>query len=194
MHGACILDRRIIDFPDVRDFPTEFGAASENFLSSGYRAITIVPMVSGDVAIGALSVVRVAPGPLSDKQVSLLKTFADQAVIAIENARLFEEVQARNRDLTALSEVGRAVSSTLDLKAVLKTIVERAVELSTTDAGSIFYYRDGIGKFELEETAGLYEEVVARFRTIDIAARDTAAPADRGPQQGTRQCFARSCD
>ena len=73
------------------------------------------------------------------RQVELLKTFADQAVIAIENTRLFEEVQARNRDLTALGEVGRAVSSTLDLKVVLKTIVDRAVELSGTDAGSIFY-------------------------------------------------------
>ena len=73
--------------------------------------------------------------------IELVETFADQAVIAIENARLFEEVQARNRDLTALGEVGRAVGSTLDLKVVLKTIVERAVHLSGTDAGSMFYYR-----------------------------------------------------
>ena len=69
----------------------------------------------------------------SDGQVTLLQTLADQAVIAIENARLFDEVQARNRDLTALGEVGRTVSSTLDLKKVLKTIVDRAVELSGTD-------------------------------------------------------------
>ena len=75
-------------------------------------------------------------------------------MIAIENTRLFEEVQARNRDLTALGEVGRAVSSTLDLKVVLKTIVERAVELSGTDAGSIFYFREDIGRFELGETTG----------------------------------------
>ena len=61
--------------------------------------------------------------PFTDKQIELVESFADQAVIAIENTRLFEEVQARNRDLTALGEVGRAVSSTLDLKVVLKTIL-----------------------------------------------------------------------
>jgi len=89
----------------------------------------------------------------------------------LDNARLFDEVQARNRDLTALGQVGRAVSSTLDLKVVLKTIVDRAVELSGTDAGSIFYYRGG--HFELGETTGLDEEAIARFRKLDIAAGQT---------------------
>jgi signal transduction histidine kinase len=83
-------------------------------------------------------------------------------------------VQARNRDLTALGEVGRAVSSTLELKAVLKTIVERAVELSSTDAGSIFYYRKESSKFQLIETTGLDEEVLARFRRLDITAVEGA--------------------
>jgi signal transduction protein with GAF and PtsI domain len=86
-------------------------------------------------------------------------------------ARLFDEVQARNRDLTALRKVGRAVNSTLDLKVVLKTIVERAVELSGTAGGSIFYYRGG--RFELGETTGLNEEAIARFRELDIAAGQT---------------------
>ena len=107
-------------------------------------------------------------------------------MIAIENTRLFEEVQARNRDLTALGEVGRAVSSTLDLKVVLKTIVDRAVDLSGTDGGSIFYYREVTGTFELGETTGLDDEVVARFRKLDIAAKDTGlgeAIAKRQPLQ-----------
>ena len=71
-------------------------------------------------AIGAIAIVRQEVRPFPEKQIELLATFADQAVIAIENTRLFEEVQARNRDLTALGEVGRAVSSTLDLKVVLE--------------------------------------------------------------------------
>jgi GAF domain-containing protein len=80
---------------------------------------------------------------------------------------------ARNRDLTALGEVGRAVSSTLDLRMVLKTIVDRAVDLSGTDGGSIFYFREELGTFELGETSGLNEEVVAWFRKLDILARET---------------------
>src|SRR5205085_4763109 len=109
--------------------------------------------------------------PFTDKQIELVATFADQAVIAIENTLLFGEVQARNRDLTALGEVGRAVSSTLDLKVVLKTIVDRAVDLSRTDGGSIFYYREATGAFELGETTGLDEDIIARLRKLDIAAK-----------------------
>jgi signal transduction histidine kinase len=86
---------------------------------------------------------------------------------------LFEEVQARNRDLTALGEVGRVVSSTLDLKVVLKAIVERAVALSGTDGGSIFYYRQEIGKFELGETTGLDKHTVEKVRRLDILMGET---------------------
>src|SRR4029078_10345230 len=142
-------------------------------LLSGNRAVTIMTMLRGERAIGAISVTRAIPGPLSDKQIAILRTFADQAVIAIENVRLFQEVQARNRDLTALGEVGRAVSSTLDLTVVLKTIVDSAVELSGPDGGSIFSFREDIGRFELGETTGLDETVVARFRKLDIAAGQT---------------------
>jgi signal transduction histidine kinase len=130
-----------------------------------------VPLVGAGDAVGAIALRRSEVRPFTDRQIELLQTFADQAVIAIENARLFEEVRARNRYLTALSEVGRAVTSTLDLKVVLKTIVDRAVELSGTDGGSIFYFRDG--HFELGETVGLDEEVVARYRKLDIAAGQT---------------------
>src|SRR5262249_12396256 len=136
----------------------------------GFRTVLGVPLLREGNPIGVISVVRNSVRPFTDKQIELVETFADQAVIAIQNARLFEEVQARNRDVTALGEVGRAVSSTLDLKVVLKTIVDRAVDLSGTDAGSIFYYRSEVGRFELGETAGLDDDVVGRFRKLDIAA------------------------
>jgi GAF domain-containing protein len=113
-----------------------------------------VPLLREGTPIGVIVMQRTSVRPFTQKQIDLATTFADQAVIAIENTRLFEEVQARNRDLTALGEVGRAVSSTLDLKVVLKTIVDRAVDLSSTDAGSIFYSREGVGRFELGETSG----------------------------------------
>jgi GAF domain-containing protein/anti-sigma regulatory factor (Ser/Thr protein kinase) len=132
-----------------------------------------VPMFRGNDLVGVFILYKLEVQPFTDKQIELVTTFADQAVIAIENARLLEELQSRNRDLTALGEVGRAVSSTLDLKAVLKTIVDRAVELSGTDAGSIFYFRENVGRFELGETTGLDDEVVAKFRKLDIAAGQT---------------------
>jgi GAF domain-containing protein/anti-sigma regulatory factor (Ser/Thr protein kinase) len=141
---------------------------------AGFRSIIAVPMLKDDRPIGAIAMGRSQTGSFAKRQIDLLQTFADQAVIAIENVRLFDEVQARNRDLTALREVGRAVSSTLDLKLVLKTIVDRAVNLSGTDAGSIFYYRKEVGVFELGETCGFEQEVVESLRKLDIAAKDTA--------------------
>ena len=82
----------------------------QNFLGSGYRAATFVPLIRGETAIGALSVVRVSIGPLSEKQLAALKTYASQAVIAIENARLLSELHQRTADLTELLEQQTATS------------------------------------------------------------------------------------
>jgi GAF domain-containing protein len=138
-----------------------------------FRTIVTVPILRADELLGVILIYRHEVRPFTPGQIALLETFADQAGIAIENTRLVQEVQARNRDLTALGEVGRAVGSTLDLKLVLKTIVDRAVELSGTDGGSIFYCRNDIGRFELGETTGLDEDVVARFRNLDITTGQT---------------------
>jgi GAF domain-containing protein/anti-sigma regulatory factor (Ser/Thr protein kinase) len=169
--GRAALERRTIHIVDSLADPEYTNLKSQSV--GKQRTLLAVPLLRDGAVVGVISVVRTTVQPFTENQIKLVTTFADQAVIAIENARLFEEVQARNRDLTALGEVGRAVSSTLDLKVVLKTIVDRAVELSDTHGGSIFYYRDEIGTFELGETSGLSEEVVARFRKLDIAARET---------------------
>jgi signal transduction histidine kinase len=190
--AQAILDRTIIH---VRDFESDQGyaqakASQDMARAVGHRSLLAVPMLRDGSPIGAIAIGRRelegAARPFSDRDIELVTTFADQAVIAIENTRLFEEVQSRNRDLSALGEVGRAVSSTLDLKVVLKTIVDRAVELSGTDAGSIYYYRQDLGRFELGETTGLAEDVIARFRELDIAIGQTGmseAIAKREPLQ-----------
>src|SRR6185503_4304058 len=77
MHATAILDRRVIDVPDALDPPAEWGAGIKNFVRTGYRALTIMPLMRGDTVFGTVSVVRVVPGPLTDKQIAILKTFAD---------------------------------------------------------------------------------------------------------------------
>jgi signal transduction histidine kinase len=151
MHGAALLDRRIVDIPDVTDAPAEFLAGAQNFLSSGNRAITIMPMMRGDEAIGLLSVVRLVAGALSDKQLAVLRTFANQAVIAIENTRLLKELRQRTDDLsesleqqTATSEVLQVISSTPgDLEPVFKTMLENATRVCGANFGLMNLYEDG---------------------------------------------------
>src|SRR5262249_6341456 len=181
--GRAALERRTIHIHDVlADREYSYGARQVD----PYRTVLAVPMLRANELFGVIVIYRHEVRPFTDSQIALMETFADQAVIAIENARLLEELHARNRDLTALGEVGRAVSSTLDLKVVLKTIVSRAVDLSSTDAGSIYYYREQVGRFELGETTGLNEEAVARFHKLDISTGQTGlgeAIAQRQPLQ-----------
>ena len=143
MHGRAILDRRIVDIPDARNGPPDLAVGTGNFLKSGYRAITIMPMLRGDVAIGALSVARPMPGPISDKQRAILKTFADQAVIAIENARLLNELRESLEQQTATSDVLKVISrSAFNLKVVLDTLLRSAGRLCDANMGVIARRQD----------------------------------------------------
>jgi signal transduction histidine kinase len=130
IHGAAILDCRVVDVPDVLETGGQFEAGKRNVAPAGYRAMTVVPMVRDAVAIGAIAVIRTAPGALTDKQIALLKTFADQAVIAIENVRLFNETKEALEQQTATAGILSVISSSpTDVQPVFEAIVQTCQRL-----------------------------------------------------------------
>jgi signal transduction histidine kinase len=139
------------------------------------RTVLGVPLVREGQMIGSIMMYRREIRPFTDKQIQLVSTFASQAVIAIENARLFQELQARTQDLArsveqlqALGAVGQAVSSTLDLETVLTTIVSRADLLAGADGGAIYEYDESQRVFNLRATQRLGEELVEFSRSEPI--------------------------
>src|SRR5262249_11100182 len=138
------------------------------------------PMLKESELIGVIVIYRQEVRPFSDKQIELVTNFANQAVIAIENVRLLNELRARTDDLArsvgelqALGEVSQAVNSTLDLEQVLTTIVERAVQLSRTDAGAIYVFDEMRKDFRLRATFGMSEAMIAALTDRRIGAGDS---------------------
>jgi GAF domain-containing protein len=146
----------------------------------GYRSQISVPMLRDGRAIGAIGSALMQPGGLSDSQVALLNTFAEQAVIAISSAETFRALQTRTAELTrsvaelqALEEVLRAVNASLDLDTVLATIISRAVRLSRADEGSVYEYDSAEEVFRLKAAFGMKEDRVAALRERRIRLGET---------------------
>jgi GAF domain-containing protein len=157
----------VIHVPDVELDTRSPEIARRLARARGFRSVLQVPMRREGQVIGVLGITRSEAGAFAEDEIALAQTFADQAVIAIENVRLFTELQARTHELTqsvgqltALGEVGRAVSSTLDLQIVLTTIVARAAQLAGADAGVIYEYDEQRGLFEPRATERLEEDIV----------------------------------
>jgi signal transduction histidine kinase len=174
--GRAILDRKTTHLHDMKtEVETEFPDAKSRQQVTGTRTMLATPLLREGIAIGAIGIRRLEVQPFTDAQIALLKTFADQAVIAIENVRLFKELQARTRELArsvgelkALGEVGRAVSSTLDLETVLSTIVAHAVELSTTNGGIIYEYDEPTQGFHLRASYRMEPELVQAYQATPL--------------------------
>src|SRR5262252_3342569 len=140
----------------------------------GHRSRLMVPLRRNDAVLGGLAVTRVEPGPFSEDEIALLQTFADQAVIAIENVRLFTELQARNHELTealeqqtATADILRAISSSpTDLRPVLETVVHAAARFC--DAPDVAIVRVDGDVLRLAAASGSFgEEMVRRAGNIE---------------------------
>ena len=147
--GRALLERQIVQIADVKADP-EYGW-EEAYRLGDFRTIIGVPMLREDVPIGVLALTRSEVRPFSEKQIELLSTFADQAAIAIENVRLFDEVQARTQELsvsleyqTATADVLNVISrSPSELQPVLDAIVQTAARLCSAEYAFIARYVDG---------------------------------------------------
>jgi GAF domain-containing protein len=167
----------------VVDTEQEIDALRDVARLRGFRSMLLVPLLRGRTPIGLISVTRVEPGPFVEHHVQLLQTFADQAVIAIENVRLFDEVRAKTRDLTealqqqtATADVLKVISrSVFDLQTVLDTLVESAYRLCGARLGLL--YLRGDEAFECRAVAGEgVAEASLLFKGRPIrAGRGTAA-------------------
>ncbi|MGH7873472.1 MAG: GAF domain-containing protein, partial [Candidatus Binatia bacterium] len=192
LHHRWIAQHGTLHIPDVRAHRDEFPTLGA---SVGARSLTflIVPLRQRGEFIGTLNARRTEVRPFTPAQIKLLETFADQAVIAIENVRLFKELDERTNDLTrsvgelrALGEVSQVVSSTLDLETVLTRIVSHAVQLSGTDGGAIYEYDEPSEEFHLRATDHMEEELINALRANPPRLGDGVvgrAAASREPVQ-----------
>jgi GAF domain-containing protein len=188
--GRTVIEGKVVQIPDVLNDPDY--ALGDVVRKVGARTMLGVPLLREGSPVGVIVLTRRRMQPFTEKQIELVSTFADQAVIAIENVRLFDDVQARTRELAqsveelqALGEVSQAVNSTLDLQTVLSTIVAKAVQLSGTDAGAIYVFEEAQQLFRLRATFGFSEDLIAAVEDQHLGASDAIRQAtqDKQPQE-----------
>ena len=149
--GRTVVDREPVHVHDLTAAGDEFPLGRDIALEEGHRTTLGIPLLRGDQAVGSIVLRRTEVRPFSDKHIAVLKTFADQAVIAIENTRLFEEVQARTRELqesleyqTATSDVLQVISSSLgQMQPVYETMLANALRHCDAKFGGLFRYENG---------------------------------------------------
>ena len=188
--GRVLLEGRSVQI-DVASDP-EY-KIQETVTVGKIRTSLGVPLMREEEPIGVIILARQRVEPFTEKQIELVTTFADHAVIAIENSRLLNELRQRTEELgqsvgelRALGEVSQAVNSTLELETVLSTIVAKAVQLSGTEAGAIYVYDDRQREFYLRATYGMDQELIDALTHADMGINEptiTLILAGREPTQ-----------
>ena len=142
--GTCILDSCVINVADTAQASERFPRMRDLALKLGYRSALFVPLLRDGKAIGCIAILRAPTGEFDVQEISLAQTFADQAVIAIQNARLFNETKEALERQTATAEVLRVISeSPTDVQPVLDAVAQRAGLLCRADGARIWLLRDG---------------------------------------------------
>jgi PAS domain S-box-containing protein len=182
LSGRVTLERRSVHIPDVLEDPEYTYREGQKI--TGYRTMLGIPLLREETLIGILHVNRTRVDPFTNKEIELAATFADQAVIAIENARLFEELRERQAELarsvdelTATGDVLKIISrSSVELETVLDTLVETVARLCRSDRSYMYRRRDD--KYHLVTARGLSVEE-KEFTNTHPAARDRSSLSGR---------------
>ncbi|HET9670197.1 MAG TPA: GAF domain-containing protein [Casimicrobiaceae bacterium] len=175
--GRAALERQTIHVPDIVPLlDTEFPEARPNQRKYGFRALLAVPLTREDRAIGAMALWRREPRGFSDTQIALVKTFADQAVIAIENVRLFNETKEALERQTAMSEILRVISrSPTDVQPVFDTIATAALGLCDAVSALVFTYDGELIRLAANANVNREDEREWREAFPRSPSRETAA-------------------
>jgi len=185
----AVVERRTIHIRDLAKTPrTRFLVSKARQLPLGVRTMLSTPLLRDGASIGSITIRRTKVRPFTSKQIALLKTFADQAAIAIENARLSQALEARNRDLTgaldretATAEILRSISQAqADVQPVFEVIAESALRLFEAWSAGVFRYEDGLIRLAAARgglpgsSESFMEQLQAPWRPTDDAPRDRA--------------------
>ncbi|MDB5603165.1 MAG: two-component sensor histidine kinase [Bradyrhizobium sp.] len=187
--GEQIRKGEIVHIPDIEIEWAALPSLREVARLRGFRSLFLVPLLRDRAPIGMIIVARMEPGTFAAHHVQLLHTFADQAVIAIENVRLFKEVQTRTQDLgeslrfqTATSDVLKVISSSPDsLQPVLDVIVDTSRHLCGTETSTIFLLKDE--RFHIAAASGTMPEYLEFLRANPIALDQKGSATSRSARQ-----------
>ena len=184
--GRAFVDRAPVHVHDLQAAAHEFPVGAEFALRLGHRTILAVPLLRENEAIGALAIRRTEVKPFTNKQIELVTTFADQAVIAIENARLFDEVQARTRELsesleqqTATSEVLKVISSSPgELEPVFNALLANATRICEATFGTLHLCEGPVFRAVAAHSEKMYVDFLRHNPVVDLREHP-GIPLDR---------------